>query len=56
MADSPPPAPTTSDQSMVIVAAVKREHILTQDCWCCPTVTYVDPINGNKVVVHHEPN
>lgn len=34
------------------VRAVKREHILTEDCWCFPTVTYVDPINGNKVVVH----
>lgn len=39
-----------------VLGTSRREHILTKDCWCYPTVTYVDPVTGNKVVVHHEPN
>lgn len=35
--------------------ASPREHVLSMECWCHPTIEYVDPITGVKVVVHHRP-
>lgn len=31
------------------------EHIDSPDCWCCPRLDYKDPVNGNEVWVHNEP-
>lgn len=30
------------------------EHEDSEDCWCCPTLEYVDPVTGIGVWVHHE--
>jgi len=30
------------------------EHEESEDCWCCPTVEEFE--NGNKVIIHNEPN
>lgn len=34
----------------------EREHILSEKCWCHPTLDFVDPATGNKVFTHHNPN
>jgi hypothetical protein len=47
-----PVAPTSSGQRV----ASKREHAPFPDCWCNPTLYYVDADTGNSVWVHHEPN
>ncbi len=33
-----------------------REHTTSADCWCNPTIDYVNPDTGATVYVHHEPN
>jgi hypothetical protein len=33
-----------------------REHEESEDCWCHPTLDYVDPDTGVAVYVHHEAN
>jgi hypothetical protein len=32
----------------------KLEHEESENCWCCPTVE--EYTNGNKVIIHNEPN
>lgn len=34
----------------------RREHAASADCWCNPTIDYVNPDTGAAVYVHHEPN
>lgn len=44
-------------RSIVATAWVPpAEHIEAPDCWCNPTLDYVDPVTGNAVYVHHKPN
>jgi len=31
-----------------------RKHIASADCWCEPSVDYVDPDTGAKVFVHNQ--
>ena len=31
-----------------------RLHFSTKNCWCCPTLDYVDPDTGNGVYVHKQ--
>lgn len=40
-----PEAPTTD-----------RKHETSKECWCGPTLDYVDPESGNEVYVHHKSN
>lgn len=48
-----PDQPTPTGQQ---VAGKPKEHRQSQDCWCSPTLDFVDPETGNSVWVHHEPN
>ncbi len=32
----------------------KVEHEESEDCWCCPTLSYRDPETGIGVWVHNE--
>jgi hypothetical protein len=38
------------------VAAATTEHIESADCWCQPTLNYVDPDTGTQHWIHHESN
>jgi hypothetical protein len=33
-----------------------REHVESKDCWCHPTLDYVDPETGCEVWIHHKGN
>lgn len=33
---------------------LEREHTNSADCWCSPTLDYVDSETGSKVYVHHK--
>jgi hypothetical protein len=33
-----------------------REHVESGDCWCNPTLDYVNPETGAEHWIHHEPN
>ena len=28
----------------------------SEECWCEPKIVYIDPITGNKVIVHNDFN
>lgn len=33
-----------------------RQHEESEDCWCSPTLDYVDPETGVRHWIHHEQN
>lgn len=33
-----------------------REHETSADCWCHPTLDYINAETGVKHWIHHEPN
>jgi hypothetical protein len=33
----------------------RRQHVETGDCWCNPTLNYVDEDTGVQHWIHHEP-
>lgn len=37
------------------VPLTEREHEESKDCWCQPTLSYRDEINGCEVWVHKSP-
>lgn len=34
----------------------RREHVESADCWCSPTLDYLDAETGRAVYVHHKGN
>lgn len=36
--------------------AKEREHVDSGDCWCHPTLNYINPETGAQHWIHHEPN
>lgn len=40
---------------IAIVRVGPRLHFTTKNCWCCPSLKYVDSDTGNKLWVHNDP-
>lgn len=46
-----------NDTGVHVYPTFGREHILSGDCWCCPSKSYVDLKNQNdrRYIWVHEP-
>jgi len=45
---------TTKEVNFYVDTLCQNEHLESENCWCCPTVEEYE--NGNKVIIHNEPN
>ena len=44
------------DEYPTLAGDALPQHTTSADCWCGPTVDYVDPDTGATVYVHHKSN
>ena len=39
-------------RTLTATLSSERQHIGGDDCWCCPTVEFKDPVSGAAVWIH----
>lgn len=44
----------TEPDGMIHVMPTDAEHVESKECWCEPTLDYIDPETGNEVWLHKE--
>lgn len=44
----------THPAPVCILCDAESPHRMRADCWCNPTISYEDPLSGERVFVHRE--